>query len=1093
MARIRPLACACIALFACARAELGATPAGGPCARNADCLEGLVCFQGKCAAPSAACVAGEVRCAGMDVQTCAEGGWTVTATCTAGCSNGACVAPACATGERKCDPDGYTLLACDGAGLGWSAVAFCNARCDAAKKTCAQPVCAPFGTRCNDSTVETCRADASGYDADPAGPCPLGCTGGACVKPGPCVNGTKRCNGSVVESCDAGAWRFQELCAAACLGSGSCSVCIPGLTRCSGTAVERCKADGSAFDTVTTCTTACVSGACSACKPGSRQCSGSGDGIDVCLADGSAYVFFVYCSFGCDVASAACKTPTCAPLSTRCKDAATLETCQGNGQGYVATACGAGSACDASACRPVICTAGDKRCLDLATLGTCNAAGTGFTAAACGANEACVAGACKPITCAPGSTTCATSTSVDLCNATGTGTVAIACPSGQTCSNGVCVGAAGVCVHGQRRCVGVDVEECNPSGTVWVYVQTCTSSCFAGKCAGAACTPFTLTATPSTLPADGNSRTLATSGLIADELAVPVPDGTMFTVAATAGTVAAQDADSGRPGIQVRSSAGRIDFAVTAATTAGATADLTAELAGGSKCSARTTVSFAPAGTTVSVADDLTGATLIDGAKTSAFHNLRQARAEYATGVELGTGEDGDLYVPTSTQYNLSSNAHPGRVFPDAVAFPVTAIGADYVVVPMVPMGLAPGDEAVLINMQGRPSVNANVGNREILTVKSVDFLNNRVNFTTPVQGVYGAGAGNSDLSGQKIMVQRVPRYGNVNISGLLYASNWNRTRGTGGLLFFKARGTVFVTTSGQIEMNYRGYLGCRASLSTPTQGESYTDWGGDSPSANSGGGGGGYACDSSSWRIGGPASYGTAGVNPGCGSYPPSGATGVVYGTPDLAKWFMGSGGGCVTIHNAGCTLTNSWTDQGEVGGGGIVVVWAQAMALQGPISSSGFKYPYPCSGGSILLSASNANVGTNLVTAVSTTDGWCGTATGGKGRVRIDALKLVGTTDPPAYLSLPAGVIAIQSKAVDNTAANITRVTIVASPALTTGGQVKFFLANDGATFVAATAGSEVTFSTVGSDLRWRAELDGQTIDPLWLHGIAISYSTN
>ena len=81
------------------------------------------------------------------------------------------------------------------------------------------------------------------------------------------------------------------------------------------------------------------------------------------------------------------------------------------------------------------------------------------------------------------------------------------------------------------------------------------------------------------------------------------------------------------------------------------------------------------------------------------------------------------------------------------------------------------------------------------------------------------------------------------------------------------------------------------------------------------------------------------------------------------------------------------------------------------------------------------------------------------------------------PEEFSLERGLV--QSLAVDTLAENIARATLTADEELN-GGEILLSLSNDdGATWQAAVPGIAVTFPTLGSDLRWRAEL---VRDPAW-----------
>ena len=129
----------------------------------------------------------------------------------------------------------------------------------------------------------------------------------------------------------------------------------------------------------------------------------------------------------------------------------------------------------------------------------------------------------------------------------------------------------------------------------------------------------------------------------------------------------------------------------------------------------------------------------------------------------------------------------------------------------------------------------------------------NTLNFTdAPLTYTY-------DGTTQKIMVQRIPQYTTVTVSGgaILTASAWNGTKN--GVLFFRATGTV--SNAGTITMSNNGFVGGAAHASAYTGG-----YGGDSLSGaggapyvggHAGGGGGGGAAGN---RVGGSGVYGGGG-----------------------------------------------------------------------------------------------------------------------------------------------------------------------------------------------------------------------------------------
>jgi hypothetical protein len=96
------------------------------------------------------------------------------------------------------------------------------------------------------------------------------------------------------------------------------------------------------------------------------------------------------------------------------------------------------------------------------------------------------------------------------------------------------------------------------------------------------------------------------------------------------------------------------------------------------------------------------------------------------------------------------------------------------------------------------------------------------------------------------------------------------------------------------------------------------------------------------------------------------------------------------------------------------------------------------------------------------------------------------------PDQFYFPTGTA--QSRTVDTVTATIRSATLTADYQAN-GGEVQFYLTNDGGThWTAATVGAATVFTITGSDLRWRAVL---TADPLWprtpmVNSLRIEYST-
>ncbi|WP_157231778.1 hypothetical protein [Hyalangium minutum] len=1142
--------------------EPGSVQPGGACTYNADCGQSLLCMDKKCAALGSeqACVPGKTRCNGGDVELCGTDGrsYEFKEKCAGACSNGACLAQACTPNTTRCRADNKTVEACTPDGTGyqvvqtcdigcasgtcstsgasvctpgekrcnnesieactptgsaWAFLQFCSAGCDSSSKACKAPICVPFSERCSpvSGAHEICNSTGTALTAAPCSSTEA-CVSGRCV-PTVCTPGQTRCLDSTTAGvCNAAGTEFAPAACAvneACSG-GTCKalICAPLSTRCKDTATSQvCAPNGTGYiDVACQSGSNCQAGVCvpsssnNSCTPDSKRCVDALT-LATCNSGGTGYTY-AQCASGQTCLGSACANIICTPGTSRCASTSGSEVCDPSGTRYNAVSCGAGTACDPASgvCKPSVCTSGARVCLDIATLGTCNTAGTGYSGTGCGTNKACVSGACQDVVCAPGSATCSNSTTAAICNATGTGSTTVDCAAqGKVCVAGTCqTSGAVICVPGRTRCNGTDVEECKPDGTGYNYLQSCTTTCSNGACGGAACKPFTLRASSSSLPADNNSTLLITSDTITDNNGVPVPDGTLFTVSAsnnTGGVLSADLNPSTSGTIEVASINGKIDFLVKSGpgANAGQSATATATTLTASNCRGTANFQLAVSGTNLWVGEDFTRTTAKDGATTSANWDVERAEASFPLVAGLGNGEDGDLYVSSGT-FNINTQpnpAIPSRTFPDAVAYRVTAFSTDNTALTLAdfPAGLAVGDEVVLINLQGGsnfPSPSAtvsagvgdtgNVGTYEIFTVRSVNFGTNQLTFTSPILKTYGATNSNATLTGQKIIVQRIPHYRNVTVSGTLTASPWDGTQG--GIFFIKVSGALVVLPSGQITMAGSGY---RSAVNTGTWsvGESYSGPGAQSAVCTPANGGGSASGNGSSCYYSAGGSYGTAGTPRGTQNV----AVGFTYGDALLTKWFMGSAGGRYSS-NAATTA------------GGIVVVWANTLGVGGRISADGTGVDASGggAGGSVYLRATTMNIGQDRVTAkggLPTSGGY-----GGAGRIRIDTTSLhAGDTTSPTFTpgSSNSSTVRAQTGTLDNVSGTITKARVVSTVQDTRGGSVTYELSsNGGANWKAFTPGDPLqSFDLAASDLRLRIILtsDGSN-RPLSVQGVSIEY---
>jgi len=621
--------------------------------------------------------------------------------------------------------------------------------------------------------------------------------------------------------------------------------------------------------------------------------------------------------------------------------------------------------------------------------------------------------------------------------------------------------------------------------------------CETGRSIGPSCLPVELTATPNQLPADESSSTLISSALILSNDGSTVPDGSLFTVSTTGGTLLAQDGDPNTPGVQVRSLNGRIDFAVQAPSMEEnnqVPQPITVRAAHplATRCAGTSQITFVAPSTSHFTALDFTSGTANDGETTNALWDTALGRVDPFPS-DFGAGEDGDLTIDGT--YNINTNSQPGRLFPDAVNFVVTEVGSAQVVVRGGVGGLEIGDEVLLINLQGDATNFGNVGNYEIKEVARINYGQNTVFFTTNLDKIYGATDSNADITGQKIMLQRVPRYRSLRVNGTLTADTWNGDKG--GVMFIKVLQSTEVL--GSVNMNNKGY---RAVSQKP--GESFNGTA-ESPSADAyGGGGSGWniwppsACGGCSWHwdsnCGGGGSYGTQGQRycGNDGSIAREGAPGAVYGSADLSQWHLGSGGG----HASSVYRYRTYNDRNHSqwsGGqaGGVIVIWTSGLSIRGSIEARGTDGTLQGSGGTVFLRARSMNVGNQRVSTA-------GANRGGNGRIRLDFFGLSGTTTPEFHPGF-AGDTVVQTNDLSGVGNPLAEVTLTQALEDRRGGTIGYQVSN-GATdgeqnliWHPIAPGETVNFpqNQPGTALRLRATFSNDNLQPLALIGLSLAWS--
>ena len=340
----------------------------------------------------------------------------------------------------------------------------------------------------------------------------------------------------------------------------------------------------------------------------------------------------------------------------------------------------------------------------------------------------------------------------------------------------------------------------------------------------------------------------------------------------------------------------------------------------------------------------------------SAFNVVTSAPGQITLGqtMDNGTGRDGAITVTGDTNLN-TQNLIAGRTCADggdAVDYSLSssaAAGSTSLTLTRAPSPgcLSVGDEILVIAMQAGATTDAGaVGRYETDVVAGLAGATIRLQ--TPLTNSYTT----TDASGhaEAVMVQRVPNYTNVTIDAgaTLTASRWNGA--TGGVLFFRASGTV--TIDGSIDVSGLGYSGGRAtapsSSDVPASGGAGVLPASVQTAGNEDGGGGGVANetahnDSSGGGGGGNGGAGGQGAAAGVGGGNQSGA-GAAYGGDSLTSLLMGGGGGAGGGADSGCSNYSSPTPAvsglpgGSGGaGGGIVVIGAGSIVNDGTVSANG------------------------------------------------------------------------------------------------------------------------------------------------------------
>lgn len=544
-------------------------------------------------------------------------------------------------------------------------------------------------------------------------------------------------------------------------------------------------------------------------------------------------------------------------------------------------------------CKPAVCAwnggiGPEERCTQVGTssvLESCNGLGefepVQYCPAGCGSPAAGQA-ECLPMACTPLSSRCALDAGtnlgyVELCRADGTRFERSAAPCAQGCgvtgsgaeSRAFCRVFDVQCVAGEIRCQGDAAQACvrlANGATEWRVSDQCLGSCNAGACdavgaCGCARGPAAelplcgvdarqpvklqilsyLPTGVANYPCDGISRFLLHTDPITSSTGAVVPDGTLvtFTHDGTDTLLGSADADPDMPGLQRPTLRGRarvlLNAPLAAACGTGRSIRVSATVEG--TCSGWVALPFQPqsaATRNIYIAEDFSTGRLRDWALLDAAGVPRQAALwDTQRGVlsarlaaDLGTGADGDLIVGAPASTAPAPEVRNLNVTKAIQSFHVRAIGEQDVTTDSVMTPFAPGDELLLISVHG----SANAGNYEFKKVAAAE--SGRVIFTEPVRFTYGATT-NANLTGQRVLVQRVPQYNNVTVwhNGTLTVNGptivtpqvgqsavWAQSSATtgSGILAFRARGTVRVL--GKINVDQKGLPPGRAYVYSTAQ-----------------------------------------------------------------------------------------------------------------------------------------------------------------------------------------------------------------------------------------------------------------------------------
>lgn len=834
----------------------------------AGCLAGA-CREVVCTPNAFACEASGTDDVSSVISRCAPDGtgWSVYQLCATGCvvsedaTAATCDDPVCEPFQTRCSARGAGYVeACNGAGTGWVESA-CGEDAACVSGRCVPLVCeitrdeagevVERQERCNGSAAEQCSETGTRFETREN--CVAGCVevdGRAVCADVVCTPASTRCvDFESVETCNASGTAWTARSCSTTAGEGRCAdgVCLPKAcsvtrvdgeitardVRCDGAARQQCNDGESDWTTVELCAFGCeMAGdpahpACSspACEPGERACQD--DWLVECAADRQGFEYVALCAAGCLEAdashpTAACAATACVPLDRRCgfdpdADRHFVEVCVADGTGYTevvdgtcAQGCFEGNCvtvqtgCEPTAlrcagqelqrCEQLANNATEwrfvERCLGICSNGTCLAGG------ACGCADGDPTAACGGPARRPLSLNLLAPEGASLpCD--GESRVALA-TSIVTDASGLPV-PDGTLVTFSHETLTTEPDTDRPGADYAAFVPStpdphvCRQACANDE----RCVAWTYRAPEGAGDEPGCALKNAASAAMS---AAGHVSGTR--VGSGTELLASVDADPATPGVQRPTLDGRALVLVRApgACDANETVRVVGSLGG--HCSGAGQVDFAPPAADPSArvvwfAEDFSSRAFYDRAATTAIWDT-SVGLRALTPFEFGTGRHLSLDVPASTTVELDTEGY-------TTVYEVETIGDHQVSVSGGPPELGELDEVLLVNVYGPPSVR---GRYEFKTVASV--VGQTVRFTEPVVGVFsGQPGGNLDLTGQRVVLQRVPHFTSVVVgtNGVLTMSPMTHKDGvpSGGSGILAFRASEGVQLRGRLAMNGRG------------------------------------------------------------------------------------------------------------------------------------------------------------------------------------------------------------------------------------------------------------------------------------------------